>query len=126
MIMSMNSICAAVAVPAARNSPNASLTAARSSPTKRADEAAEAVACLPGALDVARFADAGVEQHLFEFGEVGGRQRLALAQLVQHDVVLVRLQEMPGLLLEACEIGLADLRQVDAPSPSPISSAKLE
>ena len=30
---------------------------------------------------------------------------------MKHDVVLVRFQEMPGLLLEAGEIGLADLRQ---------------
>jgi hypothetical protein len=30
---------------------------------------------------------------------------------VQHDVILVRFEEMPGFLLEAREIGLADLRQ---------------
>jgi hypothetical protein len=35
-----------------------------------------------------------------------------LPQLVKDDVVFMRFQEMPGLLLEAREVSFADLRQL--------------
>src|ERR1700679_981442 len=81
-------------------------------PDNRANEAAETMARLAGALDITGFADAGIQQHLFEFAKVGWRERFTLPQLVENDVVFVRFEEMPGFLLEACEIRLADLRQL--------------
>src|SRR5580704_9896999 len=75
-------------------------------PDERANETAEALARLAGALDVALFSDTRVEQHVFELGEVGRRQRSALPQLVKHDVIFMGFEEMPRLLLEADEVGL--------------------
>src|ERR1700733_8954279 len=80
-------------------------------PDQRADEAPKAMTCLARAFDIAGFADAGVEQHLFKFGQVGWRERSALPQLVKHDVVLVCSEEMSGLLLETREVRFANLRQ---------------
>src|ERR1019366_5385869 len=78
---------------------------------QRADEAAEPLARLPCALDVASFSDAGVQQHLFKLAEVGWCKWFALPQLVKHDVAFMCFKEMPRLLLKASEVGLADLRQ---------------
>ncbi|WP_291696444.1 hypothetical protein, partial [Bradyrhizobium sp.] len=92
------------------NSLNASLTAARSSPTSERTKRPKPWLAWR-ALDVASLADAGVEQQLLQFVEVRRRQRLALPQLVQHEIVAVGAQEMPRLGLEAGEVGLADLWQ---------------
>src|SRR5260221_1436537 len=42
-------------------------------PDNRADEASEALTYLACALDVSRLADTGVQQHLFEFAQIGWR-----------------------------------------------------
>ena len=106
----MNSICVAVAMPSAGI--HRSFADSRPvQPDHRADESAETLARLAGALDIASLADAGLQQHLFEFAQVRWRERFALPQLVQHDVIFVGFKEMPDLLLEARKVGLADLRQ---------------
>jgi hypothetical protein len=69
------------------------------------------VARFAGSFDVPGLADAGVQQEFFEFAQIGRRERFALPQLMQHDVVFMRFQEMLGLLLEAREVSFADLRQ---------------
>src|SRR3979490_484513 len=78
---------------------------------ERADEAAKSLARFAGSLDIPGLADAGVQQEFFELAQIGRRERSALPQLMQHDVVFMRLQEMPGLLLEAREVSLPDLWQ---------------
>ncbi|AMJ62508.1 hypothetical protein AXW83_21345 [Bosea sp. PAMC 26642] len=97
----------------------------RVEPDQRAHEAAEALACFPGARDVDCIVDPGVEQHLLQLRQVGRRQRATMADLLQHDVVLVLPEDVARLGLEAREVGLADLGQLKL-EPSPISSVKSE
>ena len=79
-------------------------------PHNRTHKATETSAGLAGAFDISGLADTGVEQHLFEFAQVSRCQRLTSPQLVEDNVILVCLQEMPGLEFEPREVGLAELR----------------
>ena len=106
----MNSICGAVAVPAAKEVAEGCAHRRAVKPNQRANEAAKALARLTGALDIPA-SPAGIQQHLFEFAQVGRRERFTLPQLMQDDVVFMGFEEMPRLLLEAGEVGFADLRQ---------------
>ena len=108
--MLMNSICGARRDAGGHKIPKASLTAARSRPTSERTKRPK-----PGwSRALARYRRLRRCRHpaaSFRVRQVGRRERFTLPQLVQHDVVLMRLEEMPRLLLEAGEVGFADLRQ---------------
>ena len=55
--------------------------------------------------DVVRRPDPGVQHHAFQFSKVRCRQRLVQPQLVNGDVVLVRLEELPRLRQELRAVG---------------------
>ena len=80
-------------------------------PNQRADEAAKPLACVACALNIARVAYTGLNQHLFKLGQVGRGQRLTMSNLMKDDVIFMSFEEMPGLLFEAREVRLAHLRQ---------------
>src|SRR5262245_41131098 len=76
---------------------------------QRAHKTAKTITGLSSTLDVLSFTDPSVKQHLLKLGQIGGRQRLALPQLMQHDVILMCAQKMPRLCPEAGKVAVSEL-----------------
>ena len=83
-------------------------------PDQRSHKAAEALAGLARPHNVAGLADSRVEQHLLQLIEIACSERFSLPQLVQHDVVLVRPEEVPRLQLEAGEVSFPSSQEIGA------------
>jgi hypothetical protein len=80
---------------------------------QRADEQTQALALLLGLIDQGLGAT-GLDQHPFQFDQIGGSQGLVAPQALQRQVRLVLLQELPGLLPELAHVQASrHLRQVD-------------